>query len=104
MVATAAWASPVAATAAQGAGGRSQPVQPVQQVLYDDEPLELDERALKRRKGKERKGRPVGRYVMCVHVAPKATQIAVLEGRSLVEHYVLRPADDVTEIHEQYVI
>jgi ribonuclease E len=32
-------------------------------------------------------------------VAPKATQIAVLEGRSLVEHYVSRPADDVTEIH-----
>ena len=33
-------------------------------------------------------GTPRGRYVMCVHVAPKATQIAVLEGRSLVEHYV----------------
>ena len=82
-------------------GGRSQaePLQPVEQVLYDDDPVELDERALRRRKGKERKGRPVGRYVMCVHVAPKATQIAVLEGRSLVEHYVSRPADDVTEIH-----
>ena len=82
-------------------GGRNQAeqLQPVEQVLYDDDPVELDERALRRRKGKERKGRPVGRYVMCVHVAPKATQIAVLEGRSLVEHYVSRPADDVTEIH-----
>ncbi len=82
-------------------GARSQPeqLQPVEQVLYDDDSVELDERALRRRKGKERNGRPVGRYVMCVHVAPKATQIAVLEGRSLVEHYVSRLADDATEIH-----
>ena len=27
------------------------------------------------------------------------TQIAVLEGRSLIEHYVSRPADDVSQIH-----
>ena len=79
----------------QGAG----PPQPVRQVLYDDEPLEFDERSLKQRRGKERNGRPVGRYVMCVHVAPQATQIAVLEGRSLVEHFVSKPADGLTEIH-----
>ena len=30
---------------------------------------------------------------------PEATQIAVLEGRSLIEHYVSRPADDVSQIH-----
>jgi len=31
---------------------------------------------------------------MCVHVGEDATQIAVLEGRSLVEHFVTRPEDD----------
>jgi ribonuclease E len=36
---------------------------------------------------------------MCVHVRPEATQIAVLEGRSLIEHYVSRPSDDATQIH-----
>jgi len=35
---------------------------------------------------------------MLVHVQPNATQIAVLEGRSLIEHYVSRPADDATQI------
>jgi ribonuclease E len=36
---------------------------------------------------------------MCVQVREGLTQVAVLEGRSLIEHYVSRPADDVTEIH-----
>jgi ribonuclease E len=43
---------------------------------------------------------------MCVHVQrepgndqPIATQIAVVEGRALVEHYVSRPSDDVSQIH-----
>jgi ribonuclease E len=36
---------------------------------------------------------------MCVHSQPQATQIAVLEGRALIEHYVARPADDDTQIH-----
>ncbi len=35
---------------------------------------------------------------MGVHVRPGATQIAVLEGRSLIEHYVSRPTDDATQI------
>jgi ribonuclease E len=35
---------------------------------------------------------------MCVHVRPNATQVAVLEGRSLIEHYVSRPQDDETLI------
>jgi len=34
-----------------------------------------------------------------VHVGPKATQIATLEGRKLVEHQVSRPADDISQIH-----
>jgi ribonuclease E len=35
---------------------------------------------------------------MCVHVRPHATQIAVLEGRTLVEHQVSRAADDAAQI------
>jgi ribonuclease E len=71
---------------------------PVEAVL-SHEPTELDEETLERRRGRERKGRAVGRYSMCVHVTPRATQIAVLEGRSLIEHYVSRPSDDVSQIH-----
>jgi ribonuclease E len=52
----------------------------------------------RRRSGRERRGRPVGRYLMCVHVRPHATQIAVLEGRTLVEHFVSRASDDATQI------
>jgi len=36
---------------------------------------------------------------MLVHVHEGVTHIAVLEGRSLIEHYVSRPSDDVSEIH-----
>jgi ribonuclease E len=61
--------------------------------------VQLDEATLERRRGRERKGRPVGRYLMAVHVTPNLTQIAVLEGRNLIEHYVSRPADDVSQIH-----
>jgi ribonuclease E len=46
----------------------------------------------------DRRNRPLGRYLMAVHVGPTATQIAVLEGRTLIEHYVSRPADDATQI------
>jgi len=52
----------------------------------------------RRRSGRERRGKPVGRYVMCVHVRAHATQIAVLEGRSLVEHFVSRASDDTSQI------
>jgi ribonuclease E len=59
----------------------------------------LDDDVLERRRGRTRKGRPTGRYMMCVHVRRgHATQIAVLEGRHLVEHYVSRPEDDDTSI------
>jgi ribonuclease E len=36
---------------------------------------------------------------MCVHVTERVTQVAVLEGRSLIEHYVSHPADDISQIH-----
>ncbi len=51
-----------------------------------------------RRRGRERKGRPVGRYLMCVHVGQDATQIAVLEGRSLIELHVARSSNDANQI------
>ncbi|HEY1989152.1 MAG TPA: Rne/Rng family ribonuclease [Acidimicrobiales bacterium] len=51
-----------------------------------------------RRGGRERRGKAVGRYMMVVHVQPETTQIALLEGRTLVEHYVSRKSDDATQI------
>jgi len=36
---------------------------------------------------------------MCVQVRRDFTQVAMLEGRSLIEHYVSRPADDADQIH-----
>ncbi|MAT04461.1 MAG: ribonuclease E/G [Acidimicrobiaceae bacterium] len=51
------------------------------------------------RGGRERNGKPVGRYFMCVQVRPGVSQVAVLEGRNLIEHYVSRPADDISQIH-----
>ncbi|MFN8019043.1 MAG: Rne/Rng family ribonuclease [Acidimicrobiales bacterium] len=81
----------------QGGGKRSAPV-PIT-AITDDAPIDLDEKTMSKRRGRERKGRPVGRYAMAVHVQPTATQIAVLEGRALIEHYVSRPADDIAQIH-----
>jgi len=60
---------------------------------------EMDPDVLEKRRGRERNGRPVGRYLMCVQVRPSLTQVAVLEGRNLIEHYVSRPADDISQIH-----
>ncbi len=61
--------------------------------------VEVDEEVIARRRGRTRKGRPAGRYMMCVHVGPgSSTQIAVLEGRNLVEHSVARPEDDDASI------
>ncbi|MGI8778148.1 MAG: Rne/Rng family ribonuclease, partial [Acidimicrobiales bacterium] len=82
-----------------GRGRGSGQAGPLDDVNGHEEPVALDEETLERRRGRERKGRPVGRYFMCVHSRPDATQIAVLEGRSLIEHYVARPADDATQIH-----
>jgi ribonuclease E len=60
---------------------------------------EADIEVFERRKGRERNGRPVGRYMMAVQVRNNLTQVAVLEGRTVIEHYVSRPADDVGQIH-----
>jgi len=76
----------------RGDGGRGA-------AAVEAEALALDEETLAQRRGRERKGRPVGRYLMTVHVRPEATQIGVLEGRALIEHYVSRPQDDATQIH-----
>lgn len=59
----------------------------------------IEAEIIERRRGQERKGRPVGRYMMCVQVRDGVTQVAVMEGRSLIEHYVSRPSDDVGQIH-----
>ncbi len=79
----------------KGSGSSYQPVRSV----VDQDPVEIDEDVLERRRGRERKGRAVGRYLMAVHFRPEATQIAVLEGRSLIEYYLSRPSDDVSQIH-----
>jgi len=83
----------------KGKGGKGKRAgQPVEAVLPTGG-VELDDDILEARRGRERKGRPVGRYLMAVHVTERATQIAVLEGRNLIEHYVSRPSDDVAQIH-----
>jgi ribonuclease E len=81
----------------RGGRGRGRGNRPVEAAV--GAAIELDAETLERRRGRERKGRPVGRYLMCVHMQPGATQIAVLEGRSLIEYYVSRPQDGATQIH-----
>jgi len=75
--------------------GGTTPVSPVLATA----PVELDEQQLKRRRGKTRKGRPIGRYLMVVRRRADATHIAILEGRQLIEYHVSRPSDDVAQIH-----
>ena len=65
----------------------------------DNSVVGTDAELIERRRGKERNGKAVGRYMMCVQVREEFTQVAMLEGRSLIEHYVSRPADDETQIH-----
>ncbi|MEE9415646.1 MAG: Rne/Rng family ribonuclease [Acidimicrobiales bacterium] len=79
----------------RGGGGESS--QPVEALTGSS--VELTAEQLEARRGRERKGKPVGRYMMCVSRRDDATQIAVLEGRALIEHYVSRPSDDVSQIH-----
>jgi ribonuclease E len=65
----------------------------------DRQPTAAELDLIEQRRGRERNGRPIGRYFMCVQVRPGMAQVAVLEGRNLIEHYVSRPADDVAQIH-----
>ena len=55
-------------------------------------------RRANQRIGRSRNGRPLGRYLMCVHKAEDFVQIAVLEGRTLIEHYVSRIGVDPNQI------
>ncbi len=89
------------ARSGQGGGGNrggGRGGSPIEAVLPTGG-IHLGDDILEARRGRERNGRPVGRYLMCVHVAEAATQISVLEGRNLIEHYVSRPADDIGQIH-----
>jgi ribonuclease E len=79
----------------RGGRGRTRTSDAPAQAVPSATEIEL----LERRRGKERKGRPVGRFLMCVQVRPGLSQVAVLEGRNLIEHYVSRPADDISQIH-----
>ena len=80
-------------------GGKGRSGGPVTSGRPEPSMLEMDPDVLEKRRGRERNGRPVGRYLMCVQVRPTLTQVAVLEGRNLIEHYVSRPADDISQIH-----
>ena len=82
----------------QRSGGGSRNEAPVSQVMAENH-VELDEDDLKNRRGRSRKGRPVGRYLMVVSKQEDATHIAILEGRTLIEYYVSRPSDNVFQIH-----
>jgi len=48
-------------------------------------------------RGKKR-GRVLGRYLACVHKKGDLVQLAILEGRSLIEHYATRVNDGISEI------
>ncbi len=62
-------------------------------------PTAAEQDLIDQRKGRERNGKPIGRYFMCVQVRSGMAQVGVLEGRNLIEHYVSRPADDISQIH-----
>ena len=82
-----------------GAGSvRKQSDEPVGLIIADND-VQLDEDDLKHRRGRTRKGKAVGRYLMVVSKREDATHIAVLEGRTLIEYYVSRPNDDIAQIH-----
>jgi len=92
--------APLAEPAARRSGGRSERAAPATSEAAPTESQGEGSRRSRgrRRSGRDRKGRSTGRYMVCVHVLPHATQIAMLEGRSLVEHYVSRAADATTQI------
>jgi ribonuclease E len=78
-----------------GRGARDDVVRADLGVGDDVASEELDEETLARRRGSTRKGRPAGRYMMCVHVRPDGNvHTALLEGRVLIEHSVSTAKDD----------
>ncbi len=90
--------APSPAASASEPAGATAPPSGVATEAPASEPARPRQGGSRSRRGRERAGRAVGRYLMCVHVEPEATQIAVLEGRALVEHYVARPQDDSHQI------
>jgi ribonuclease E len=83
------------ARAGGGRGARDDVVRADLGVGDDVALEELDEETLARRRGRTRKGRPAGRYMMCVHVRPDGNvHTALLEGRVLIEHSVSTAKDD----------
>jgi ribonuclease E len=89
---------PAFAGAADAGGDAAAAADPSDEVGDDDGSSNGKRTRSRRRSGRDRKGKQVGRYLVCVHVQPAMTQIAMLEGRSLVEHYVSRAADDTNQI------
>ena len=81
----------------EGGTGEAKPSRPTPERVDGVEGEERRGRG-RRRSGRDRRSRQTGRYLVCVHVQPHMTQIAMLEGRSLVEHYVARAADDTNQI------
>ena len=83
--------------AAQGAG-RPARAKPVEAVIAHQASSSTTRRSSAAGTGAQG---PPGRSLPDVRprATAKATQIAVLEGRSLIEHYVSRPSDDVSQIH-----
>ncbi len=78
--------------------GEQRTATPKSQLVSKDDDAVDSPRSSNRRGGRERRGKAVGRYMIAVHVQPHMTQIALLEGRTLVEHYVSRVSDDDTQI------
>jgi ribonuclease E len=74
------------------------PIEDAEELGDDDVAANGKRGRSRRRPARDRKSKQVGRYLVCVHVQPAMTQIAMLEGRSLVEHYVSRAADDTNQI------
>src|SRR6516164_303680 len=90
----------------RGGRGRGRSPAPTDDVVQADLGVgasvdldELDAEQRERRRGRTRKGRPAGRYQLLVHARPNGhTHLALLEGRSLVEHSVATTADADTSI------
>ena len=57
---------------------------------------------LEKRRGRERNGRPIGRYLMCVQVRDNLTQVAVMEGRSHWGYSYRVKADGTVELKQQF--
>ncbi|MGH8981212.1 MAG: Rne/Rng family ribonuclease, partial [Acidimicrobiales bacterium] len=57
-----------------------------------------ERRGTRRRRGGRDRKRSTGRYLICVHVQPGLSHIAILEGRSLVQHFVSRAQDEISQI------